>query len=65
MWNMNRTVAPAVIAEEPVSAFELEKAVWSETALFDELNQLGDADIENLRQMLQSESNKLPGASPK
>ena len=58
----NRTSAPAVITEDPLrqmvaesSDFELEKAVWSQSTVFDELSQLGDTDVEKFRQMLQSE----------
>ena len=60
LWN--RTSAPAVITEDPLrqmvaesSDFELEKAVWSQSTVFDELSQLGDTDVEKFRQMLQSE----------
>ena len=64
LWKMTQQSAPLTVVEEPVNDFELEKAVWTQTAVFDELSQLGDTDVESLRQMLQSESN-LPGVSPK
>lgn len=64
LWKMTQQPAPLAVTEEPVNDFELEKAVWTQTAVFDELSQLRDADVESLRQMLQSESNLL-GVSPK
>ena len=65
LWNTERTPAPGGILETPAPPVEpgdLEtvKTVWSQTALFDELIQLGDADEEQLRQMLESAQKRAP-----
>ena len=55
-----KSLSPAAV-EEPTGALPVELndadtewAVWSDTALFDEVNQLEDAEQEQLRLMLES-----------
>ncbi len=63
VWNMQRPEAPApappVESSIPAAPTELinvdpSVAAWSQTALFDDLVELSDAEQEQLRQMLES-----------
>jgi hypothetical protein len=67
VWNTGKTSSPGgVLQSLPVQPAlesddaEMVKTVWSQTALFDELIQLGDAEEEQLRQMLESAQKGAP-----
>ena len=67
LWNRERTSSPAGVLEPlplhpAVESNDADtvKAVWSQTALFDELVQLGDAEEEQLRQMIASAEKGTP-----
>jgi hypothetical protein len=67
LWNTERQSFPVGESEirivQPaveLNDIETVKTVWSPTALFDELIQLGEAEEEQLRQMLESAENRAP-----
>lgn len=60
LWNTEQPTNPVLIqrpfAESAMETAEVESeiAVWSQSAVFDELGQLGDAEEAQLRRMLES-----------